>query len=189
MPQTDEQILLAKLKSGSDDAFELIYHQYHKRLYSFAFKYLKSRELSEDAVHDIFVKLWDNRHSINSDIKNYLFSSVRNHVLNLIRNNKRKVLKQIQLEQQKSKAVNRTEDVILYSEYRKILMRGLSELPPGKRDIFQMKSEKEMSNSEIAQKMGITVNTVKSQYYHASKFIKEYLSEHADIPHKKTAKN
>ncbi|TVR13176.1 MAG: RNA polymerase sigma-70 factor [Balneolaceae bacterium] len=189
MLQNDNQILLAKLRSGSDDAFELIYHQYHKRLYSLAFKYLKSKELSEDAVHDVFVKLWDNRQSVNSDIKNYLFSSVRNHVLNMIRNNKRKILKQIQFEQQKIKPVNRTEEVILYSEYRKILMRGLSELPQGKRDIFQMKSEKEMTNSEIAQKMGITVNTVKSQYYHASKFIKEYLSEHADIPHQKAAKS
>ncbi len=188
MLQLDDKILLAKLKSGSDDAFELIYHHYHKRLYSFAFKYLKSKELSEDAVHDVFVKLWDNRFSVNSDIKNYLFSSVRNHVLNMIRNKKRKVLRHIQLEQQKIKPVNRTEEVILYSEYRKILLQALAELPEGKREIFQMKSEKEMSNSEIAKEMGITINTVKSQYYHASKFIRQYLNDHADIPPQKAFK-
>ncbi len=189
MPEKDDQILLAKLRSGSDSAYEIIYHQYHERLYSFSFKYLKSKELSEDAVHDVFVKLWDNRQSVTTDIKSYLFTSTRNHVLNMIRNNKRKVLKQIQLEQQKSKPVNRTEEVILYSEYRKILMQGLQELPPGKREVFRLKSENEMSNSDIAEKMGITVNTVKSQYYHASKFIKEYLSEHAGISNRKAAKN
>lgn len=189
MPEFDDNILLAQLKSGSDQAYEIIYHRYHKRLYSFVYKYLKSRELSEDAVHDVFIKLWDNRLSITSNMKGFLFSSAKNHVLNMIRNNKRKVLKHVQMEQQKSTSSNRTEEIILYSEYRRILLEGLQELPSGKRAVFEMKSESEMSNSEIAEKMGITENTVKSQYYQASKFIKQYLSDHAGINQNKAAKS
>ncbi len=188
MAEHNEKLLLRQLKAGSEQAYETLYELYHKRLYSFAFKYLKSRELSEDAVHDTFIKLWENRKTITSNVKGYLFTTARNHVLNMIRNHKRKVMKHVQLEQRKTMAANRTEEVILYSEYQKILLRGLNELPEGKREIFQLKSVQGLSNREIAENLDISVNTVKSQYYEASRFIKEYLSEHAGISQNKIAK-
>lgn len=181
MNDRQEKIELHQLRSGDEMAFERIYHCYHKRLYSFAFKYLKSRELAEDAVQDTYIKLWEHRQNIRSSVKGFLFISVRNRVMNMIRNNKRMVLKHIQLEQQKSFSINKTDDVILYSEYQQILARGLKKLPDGKKEIFRMKSIHGLSNQEIATKLNITIHTVKSQYYHASKFIKEYLNEYAGI--------
>ncbi|MEX0680120.1 MAG: sigma-70 family RNA polymerase sigma factor, partial [Balneolales bacterium] len=76
---------------------------------------------------------------------------------------------------------NNTEEVILYSEYQKILASALDELSEGKREIFELKTVHGLSNDEIVKKLGITIHTVKSQYYQASKFVKEYLEEHADI--------
>lgn len=181
MSEKEEKRILRRLKLGDNGVFEELYLRYHKRLYGLAFKYLKSRELAEDAVHDTFIKLWEKRSSIHSDLKGFLFTSVRNHVLNMIRNHKRKVLKHIQIEQQRKKSSNKTEDVIIYSEYQQILARGLKELPDGKREIFNLKTVQKLSNQEIADQLGISIHTVKSQYYHASKFIKEYLGEHADI--------
>jgi RNA polymerase sigma-70 factor (family 1) len=188
MPDNNEILLLQQLKAGSEQAYEAFYEIYHKRLYSFAFKYLKSRELSEDAVHDTFIKLWENRTSITSSVKAFLFTTARNHVLNMIRNQKRKVVKHVQLEQRKTVSANRTEEVVLYSEYQKILLQGLNELPEGKREIFQLKSVQGMTNREIAENLDISIHTVKSQYYQASKFIKEYLDKHAGISRNKTAK-
>ncbi len=181
MSEKEEKRILRRLKLGDNDVFEQLYHRYHKRLYGLAFKYLKSRELAEDAVHDTFIKLWEKRSSIHSNLKGFLFTSVRNHVLNMVRNNKRKVLKHIQIEQQRKKSTNKTEDVIIYSEYQQILARGLKELPDGKREIFNLKTVQKLSNQEIADRLDISIHTVKSQYYHASKFIKEYLDKHADI--------
>lgn len=181
MSKKEEKRILRRLQLGDNEVFEKLYHQYHKRLYGLAFKYLKSRELAEDAVHDTFIKLWENRSSIHSNLKGFLFTSVRNHVLNMVRNNKRKVLKHIQIEQQRKKSSNKTEDVIIYSEYQQILASGLKELPDGKREIFNLKTVQKLSNQEIADRLDISIHTVKSQYYHASKFIKEYLDKHADI--------
>lgn len=181
MSDNEEKIILQRLRLGDNEVYEKIYHRYHKRLYGFAFKYLKSHELAEDAVHDTFIKLWENRKTIQSNIKGFLFTSVRNHVMNMIRNKKRKVLKHIQIELQRKKSSNKTEDVIIYSEYRQILARGLNELPEGKREIFNLKTVQNLSNREIAQQLNITVHTVKSQYYEASRFIKEYLDQHAGI--------
>lgn len=181
MAENKENKTIRRLKLGDNEVFEQLYHLYHKRLYGLAFKYLKSRELAEDAVHDTFIKLWEKRDSVHTDIKGFLFTSVRNHVMNMIRNNKRKVLKHIQIEDQRKKSSNKTEDVIIYSEYQQILGSGLKELPKGKREIFNLKTVQKLSNKEIAERLNISIHTVKSQYYHASKFIKEYLNEHADI--------
>lgn len=181
MRQHEERQLLLQLKAGSDEAYEAIYHLYNKRLFSFTLKYLKSRELSEDAVHDTFIKLWDNRKSIHGNLKSYLFSTARNHVLNMIRNRKRKILKHIQIEQQRSNTSNKTEEFILYSEYQTIFREGLDQLPDKKREIFLLKTEKQLSNADIAARLGITIHTVKSQYYEASRFIKDYLNQNAGI--------
>jgi RNA polymerase sigma-70 factor (ECF subfamily) len=61
------------------------------------------------------------------------------------------------------------------------LASGLKKLPDGKREIFNLKTVQKLSNQEIADRLNISIHTVKSQYYHASKFIKEYLDKHADI--------
>ncbi len=52
---------MRRLKEGDEKAFRQIYLKYHKELYSVAVKYLRTEDLADDAVHDIFVKLWDNR--------------------------------------------------------------------------------------------------------------------------------
>lgn len=181
MPEKEENFTIQQLRLGDEKTYEKLYHIYHKRLYSYAFKYLKSRELAEDTVHDTFLKLWEHRQKISTNIKGFLFTTARNHILNLIRNKKRQVLKHIQIEQQRAKSSNKTEDLILYSEYQKILSAGLEQLPRGKRDIFKLKTVQGLTNSEIADQLNITIHTVKSQYYDASKFIKGYLHEHAGI--------
>lgn len=181
MSDKDTDQILIQLRLGDEQAYEKIYHLYHERLYCFAYTYLKSRELSEDAVQDAFIKLWENRSSISSNIKAFLFTTTRNHVLNMIRNQKRTVLKSVKYEQQKSSRSNQPEYIVLYSQYQDILDKGLNQLPEGKREIFNMKSDLGLTNNEIANELGITIHTVKSQYYQASKFIREYLSRHAEI--------
>ncbi len=181
MPEKEENIDVRRLRDGDVQAFRKFYHRYNKRLYSFAFQYLKSRELAEDAVQDTFIKLWEHRRQIHSNVKGFLFTSIRNHTLNMIRNNKKRILKKIRLEQQKKQPVNSTEEVILNSEYQKILKRAVDELPPGKREIFELKTVQGLSNEEISFELHVTIHTVKSQYYQASKFIKKYLEKHADI--------
>lgn len=189
MPDYDDTQILHRLRSGDEHAYETIYLRYHKRLYSFAYTYLKSRELSEDAVQETFIKLWENRSSISTNIKGYLFTITRNHVLNMIRNHKKTVLKSIQFERQKASTSSRTEYVVLYSEYQAILHEGLEKLSKGKREIFNMKSELGLTNQEIADKLDITVHTVKSQYYQATNFIRDYLSRHAGIQTNKAKRN
>ncbi len=186
MDPDSEQEKLQKLKDGDEECFRKIYDEYHRRLYGIAFKYLKSKELAEDAVHDVFVKLWNHRKELDEkgSLKGFLFTSVKNHVLNMIRDHKKEVQKNQKYATLKPVKKNNTEADITLQNYKRVFEAGLQELPKGKRKIFNMKMEHDVSNKDIAQELDISVNTVKSQYYKASQFIKDHLSEYTDIDFK-----
>lgn len=181
-PQKDES-LIKELKEGDRRAFRKIYGKYHKQLYGLAFKYLQSKKLAEDAVHDIFLKLWGHRKKLEerNSLKGFLFTSMKNHVLNMIRNHKNDVEKNKNYANLKPASQNKTEAKLTYKNYKRIFEDALEELPEGKREVFDLKMEGRFSNKEIAQQLDISVNTVKSQYYKASQFIKSHLSEHTDL--------
>lgn len=98
--RSDED-LLTSLRQGSEDAFTVIYERYHKLLYVLAYKYLKSTYSSEDAVQQVFLKLWEARSllMVNVNLRNYLYTMLKNHVLNEIRNNNSAVEKNYEIVQ------------------------------------------------------------------------------------------
>lgn len=181
MSKPKEEILLGRLKSNDEQAFQEVYHHYHPQLFSFAFRYLKCDVRSEDVVQDAFMKLWDHRQRLESNIKGFLFTTAKNRAINKIRNNKRKRNHHNQLMYVSDSSVSGTADVLIYSDYTRILQEALDSLPEGKRTIFDLKTTDGLSNQAVADKLGITINTVKSQYYQASRYVKKYLDEHAGI--------
>src|SRR5690625_8010210 len=72
-------------------------------------------------------------------------------------------------------ARNSTEEEIVYREYHEILQRGMEELSERKREIFELRSLKGYSNSEVADLLNINIRTVKTHYYLSSRFIRGYL--------------
>ena len=180
--KTNDKELVKKLEQDDEKAFRQIYDKYHEPIYGIAFKYLKSKELAEDAVHDVFVKLWNYRDELDKrSLKGFLFTTTKNHVLNMIRDRKRDIEKNQNYSHLKSASTNRTISQLTFKSYKKIFKAGLEKLPEGKKEIFNLKMNTGISNKDIAQKLDISVNTVKSQYYKASQFIKSYLDEHTDL--------
>lgn len=183
MHDYDDSGLVRLIRLGDSRAFEEVYERYHRQLYYMAMKYLKSKELSEDAVQEIFVKLWHKRGELDPDksVKGFLFISLKNHVLNMIRNRKNKILSGVELKEDQHLTGNNVMDEVIYTEYEYILNRGLAELSDKKRKVFELKTFNGFSNSEVADLLLISINTVKVHYYHGSQFIRSYLEKHADI--------
>ena len=73
--------------SGDNDAYSVIYNTYIGELYTYAMCFTKDRTLAEDAIHDVFVKIYSERDKLHhvKSIRQYLYSSVRNRILNLLR--------------------------------------------------------------------------------------------------------
>lgn len=176
----EDSSLFLLIKKRDKEAFTVVYHKYHHYLYSLAFRYLKDVELAEDAVQHVFVKLWDSARYIDVDInmKNYLYTMTKNFVLNQIRDNKEMISlnyenAQIEITDESSDVVSIMEDKQLLS----LLYEGIQHLPPQKKEICHLKIDENKSNQEIAEVMGISVNTVKSHYQESVKMLRDYFQK------------
>ena len=83
----EEQFLLVELRRGNKNAFSHLFMAYYKDLVMFAGSYLGERNISEDVVQSVFLKVWNDRESliIETSFKSYLLASVRNSCLDEIR--------------------------------------------------------------------------------------------------------
>lgn len=183
MHDLNDTILSQKIREGCEEAFKEIYGRYHIQMYFIAKKCVKDPGLSEDAVQDIFVKLWTKRDRLDDtrSIKSFLFTMLRNHVLNMVRDRKKKIISFSIVQEEKLPMKNLTDDEMMYNEYQEIVKKGLCELSDRKREVFELKMMGGHTNTEIADMLEINVRTVKTHYYISSKFIKAYLKNHAGI--------
>jgi RNA polymerase sigma-70 factor (family 1) len=178
----EEKSLALEIKQGNHLAFATIYDKYHKQLYALAYRYLKSREMTEDAVQQIFVNFWVNRLKINENlnIKSLLFTSLKNHTLNVIRDNHKAIEKNYEILVESITDVEGGEGADLLEDSIEMtdqIEKAVATLSPQRRQIFYLKIMEGCSNQQIAEKLGISVNTVKVQYYHVLKEIREYVSK------------
>ena len=176
-----ERELVLKLIQGNEDAFCELYSSYKHRLIYFAMKFLKSSEFAEDIFQDTFTTSWQTRKFINPDIpfSSFLYTIMRNRILNLLRNlDNEAELKNYIFDQ----AIDAHEDIeehLFSKEFMKYFTCAMEKLTPRQREIFDMSRNQDMSHKEIAQKLGISLNTVQEHISIALKTIRTYLDKHA----------
>jgi len=177
--RNEDHALFLLIKKRDKDAFAAVYQKYHRYLYSLAVKYLKDAQLAEDAVQHVFVKLWETTKNIEIEInlKNYLYTMTKNYILNTIRDHK----EEISLSYANAQIDIPGQDDIIKAledkQMRSILYQGVESLPPQKKEVCLRKLETTDSNQQIADKMGISVHTVKSHYQESVKILRSYFQQ------------
>lgn len=185
---SEERSLILRLIEGDEDAFCELYATHKNRLIYFAMRFLKSREYAEDVFQDAFTVVWQSRRFINPDasFSSYLYTIMRNRILNQLRNaaNEEKLKESIL-----SQALDYTEDTkreVMLNDLKSLISHALQQLTPRQREIFEMSREAQLSHKEIADKLGISVNTVQEHISTSLKLIRTYLikysgSEYVDL--------
>ena len=94
----DRQLFLA-IANGSHEAFSQFFDSYKKRIYGFLYKKLRSHEVVEELLQIVFVKVWENRATINPDLSPdaYVLKIAKNSALNFLRQKAYKLLLEKQL--------------------------------------------------------------------------------------------
>ena len=185
---SEERSLILRLIEGDEDAFCELYATYKNRLIYFAMRFLKSREYAEDVFQDAFTVVWQSRRFINPDasFSSYLYTIMRNRILNQLRNaaNEEKLKESIL-----SQALDYTEDTkreVMLNDLKSLISHALQQLTPRQREIFEMSREAQLSHKEIADNLGISINTVQEHISTSLKLIRTYLikysgSEYVDL--------
>lgn len=180
---TGDEILLAKITSGDHYAFRKLFDQYHSKVYSYSNWVLRSESLAQEIVQEVFINIWINRAKL-SQINNfggYLRVITKNVTLN--------ALKKIALDFKLSNAHvktwtevdNDTEEHIQFKETRALLNEAILKLPKQQRLIYQMCHIDGIKQKEVAEKLNISPLTVKAHLRDATKTIRNFMGDQADL--------
>ena len=179
MPEeTNEKILVTRLNKDDVIAFDTLFSLYGNKLYGFAFKYLKSKSESEELVQEVFVRIWENRASIQSgySFKSYLFKIALNQIRKFFNRRKTMLECMAQLKEEQTEEDNHTTDIIDYGSVLELIDEVIQQLPERKREIFLLSRKEGLSSKEIAEKLNIVVGTVDNQVSDALRIIRKKLS-------------
>ncbi len=186
MSETDifnEKLLVKGLMFGEAKAFRKLFNTYKNDVYAFSMSMLKSKELAEEIVQDVFLNIWQHRDRLNPDLsfKSYVFTITRNLTFNLISKvaNNRKLIGEVFYESQKS--YSPIEDELADIDYEKIKKKAIETLPPKRKIIFEMSRNEDKSYEEISKELNISISTVKCQMNKALSTMRDFLQKHGDV--------
>lgn len=170
-------ILVDLIRQDDERAFSVIYKRYSVPLYIHANRFIRDREETKDILQKVFVKIWDIRGKLPTDIKlsSYLYQVVKNELINHISHSK---VVDRYLDSMSSFAVSYVSDtdhVIREKQLQAIIEREIENLPEKMREIFQLSRTHYLSHREIAEKLGISEKTVKNQISNALKLLRNKL--------------
>jgi RNA polymerase sigma-70 factor (ECF subfamily) len=178
-----EKLLIRQLVTGNEKAFRKIFDTYRNDVYAYSRSMLKTSELAEEIVQDVFLKIWLHREKINPDLsfKSYLFTIARNLTYNML--NKAVTDRKLREEvfYSSAKELNTTEAQIDEADYEIIKKKAIDQLPPKRKEIFRLSRDEGMSYEEISKELDISVSTVKGQMSKALATIREFLHQHGDL--------
>lgn len=172
----DESTLVEKCKKGDPRAQRALFERFAPRMLSVCLRYSKETEIAEDVLQDAFVKVFTKLENFKGD--GSLEGWIRRIVVNTALDQIRKDVKfredvavddvGYRLEQQMFQG-----DALLEED----LLRMISAMPDGYRVVFNMFAIEGYSHKEIAEGLGISENTSKSQYSRARAYLQTKLKD------------
>ncbi|MDR1918804.1 MAG: RNA polymerase sigma-70 factor [Tannerellaceae bacterium] len=168
------------LRDGSYASFDCLYGLWSGKLYNFVMRMSRGeRYLAEEIVQSAFLKIWENRESLDEEktFSTYLFTIAKNLLLNVYQHRMQEFLYQEKLLQDDS-AAHATEKEMDYRLLDEYIDSLIAQLPPARRQIFILSRRRFLSNKEIAAELGLSENTVESQLRKAIAFLREEINKH-----------
>lgn len=173
----DDTKLVESLRNDEVEAFDILYYRYSGKLYKFCYKYLRSREESEELIQSVFMKIWENRGNLDYELsfKSYIFTIAYNDICKYFRKqtHKKKYLEEAIYET--NQITSQTEDKVETKLLIEHVERIIDKMPLRQRTVFLQSRIQGKSSKEIAEELGISSGTVDNYISGSLKFIRENL--------------
>ncbi len=181
----EESDLVARIRGSDEGAFESLYLAHHDELWRFAYTYVRSRDVAEELVQDVFLAVWGTRATweVNTRVRAWLYASVRHLALNHLRH-ERVVARTIgagawagdhasgagertsgipQIEAMTMGAPPIDQQLALEAEeLDKAFDQAIADLPERRRIAMTLRWKHDMSSLEIARVLGTTPEAVRT---------------------------
>lgn len=173
----EQNLLLLQLRAGQMAAFNKLYTMYSPRLYMHLLKFLKSPELVEEVLQEVFVRVWQNRESIvpEKGFNSFLYTIAHNLAINMIKKINRDRALQMEVWASSISYYLHTEENLLDKERMAIMNQAIATLTPKRREILLFCKVEGKSYKEVAELLGISVSTVSNQLVNALQDIRTFI--------------
>ena len=179
-----EKELLAQVAAGDEESFKILFSAYNKRLFNYISTIIKSPQVAEEIVMDVFLKIWLGKEII-TQIENFdafLFRVAHNKSIDFLRSVARDpIFGDMLWEEIQLSSPERADASILRKEFETKLREAISLLSAQRRKAYQLSRDEDMSHEQIAQHLGLSRNTVNNHIVEAQRFVRSYLAKNLDI--------
>ena len=173
--------IIESIAGGDELSFRTFFDYYWDHIYSVAFVFTKSEQLSEEIVQEVFVKVWLKRAQLAevADMESWLFIIARNHILNVLQKKVKEDAFLKNLEGYFSILNGSPEDLLFKKEAEELVNSAITKLPKQQQVIYTLSRIAGLSQEEIAVKLNISKNTVKSHMNKALNSIRIYIESNS----------
>lgn len=177
-PENEKQ-LLQQASEGDEEAFAQIFNAYSHKLYAFIYRLAGSKELAEDVVQDVFLKLWQQRGMLNivDNFNAFLYRMSYNHAINLLKRLSKETLILMEARQHNSNEPLPPDEQMIFNRVQQYIAKIVNDLPPQQKTVYQLSREQNLTQEGIARRMDISISTVQNHMTQALRKIKESLAK------------
>lgn len=180
--QLREKRLLIQLREGDVKAFEQLYFAYSKRLYGNILKMVKSAEMAEEILQEVFQRIWERRASIDVDksFKSFLFTIAKHLVCDFFYQQTKRRDIEAHLIIMSTELYQHIDEALDYKESETILSDAIAQLPPQRKMVYTLCKIEGKSYEEVGKILGISTSTISDHIVKATKSLKlRYMEAHA----------
>lgn len=178
--QQDYSQIWNNFRKGDEASFRLIYDGFYTSLLNYGLRFTPNVEIAEDAIQDLYIKLWTNRKNINqtAGVKNYLYKAFRR---TLIRKLEQQAVVATGLEEESPVFDFQLshEHVLIRQEQlqqtRAVLQQALEAMTSRQREMIYLRFYEDLSYDQIAEMMEITTKGAYKLVYRALDKLRENL--------------
>lgn len=170
----DEKLLLSRIAAGDERAFKQLFEEWHQYLATHIFRVTQSRQLAEEIVQDVFLKIWNSRETLG-EINNfwtYLLVISRNHALNALQKKAREFK---HWEQWVKDNATETATTDPNTTFYTLIDEAIDQLSPRQKEVYLLHRHQRMTYQQIAAHLNIGRETVKTHLESATRAISKHV--------------
>jgi RNA polymerase sigma-70 factor, ECF subfamily len=162
---SDEQVLEA-VGRGDDDALGVLYDRFGRLAYGLAFRVLRDQALAEDAVQEAFLAVWRSADAYKRERakpSTWILTVVHRRAVDLVRREERR--RGEPLESAPERTSDPADEDVVLRDRRTAVQSALRELPGDQRQALELAYYCGLTQSELAERLGVPLGTVKSRMF------------------------
>ncbi|GGC14527.1 DNA-directed RNA polymerase sigma-70 factor [Parapedobacter defluvii] len=170
-------VLLEQIRDGNEQAFAALYDRYAGRLYGNLIKLVKDRDVAQELLQDVFLKIWEKRKSIRveSSFAAYLFAITKHMALNFSRRVVLDAKVVSSLAAEAPDGYSHIEEGMIAKELERLYDNAVNALPPKRRVVYIRCKHEGKTYEQVSRELGISTSTINDHMVKALRFIEQHL--------------